>query len=69
MNVDSYDDLPTLVPQRDIYLIVNIVAYLLKSRSVEPDKQLFLGNGCVTSNDGITVGKDVFCAVRVEDIN
>jgi hypothetical protein len=45
-----------------------IVAYLLKARTVEPEKQLFLGNGCVTRRDGVAVGSGVFCAVRAEAI-
>jgi hypothetical protein len=45
-----------------------IVAYLLKARTVEPEKQQFLGNGCLTLNNGVTVGSDVFCAVRTEAI-
>jgi hypothetical protein len=39
---------------------VNIVANLPKARTVEPDKQPFLGNGCVTRNNGITVGSGDF---------
>jgi hypothetical protein len=42
------------------------VTHLLKVRTVEPDKQELLGNGCVTSNIGVTVGSCVFCAVLVE---
>jgi hypothetical protein len=30
---------------------LNIVAYLLKARTVEPEKQPLLGNGCVTRNN------------------
>jgi hypothetical protein len=44
------------------------MTYLLKVRTVEPEKQLFLGNGCVTRNNGVTVGTGVFCAVRDEVI-
>jgi hypothetical protein len=43
-----------------------IVAYLLKIRTVEPEKQLLLGNCCVTRNNGVTAASGVFCAVRVE---
>jgi hypothetical protein len=46
----------------------NIVAYLLKARSVEPKKQPVLGNGCVTCNNGVTVGSGVSCAVSAEAI-
>jgi hypothetical protein len=38
----------------------NIVAYLLKARTVEPVKQLLLGNTYVTCNNGITITSDVF---------
>jgi hypothetical protein len=45
------------------------VAYLFKARTVEPvKKQPLLGNGCVTSNSGVTVGTGVFYAVRAEAI-
>jgi hypothetical protein len=46
----------------------NIVAYFLKRRTVEPDKQPLLCNGCVARNNGVTVGSCVFCAVRAEVI-
>jgi hypothetical protein len=38
------------------------VAYLLKARTVEPNRPL-LGNGCVTHINGVTVGRCVFCEV------
>jgi hypothetical protein len=41
---------------------------MLKARTVEPEKQPSLGIGCVTRNNGITVGSGVFCAVRAEAI-
>jgi hypothetical protein len=44
------------------------VAYVVKARTVEPQKQPLIDNGCVTRNNGVTVGSDVFCAVRVEVI-
>jgi hypothetical protein len=44
------------------------VAYLFEARTVEPEKQSLLGNGCVTSNSGVTVGSGVFCGVREEAI-
>jgi hypothetical protein len=47
-------------------LLLYNVAYLLKATTVEPDKQPLLGNGCVTRNNGITVGSGVFCAARAE---
>jgi hypothetical protein len=42
------------------------VAYLLKERAMEPEKQPLLGNGSVTRNTGITVEICVFCAVRAD---
>jgi hypothetical protein len=42
------------------------VAYFLKTRTVEPEKQSLLGNGCVTCNSGVTVGNGVFYVVRAE---
>jgi hypothetical protein len=45
-----------------------IVDYLLKARTEEPGKQLFLGNGCVTRNSGVTLGSGVFCAIRADAI-
>jgi hypothetical protein len=41
---------------------------LLIARTVEPKKQRLLGNGCVTRNNGVTVGSGVMCAVRAEAI-
>jgi hypothetical protein len=41
-----------------------IVACLLKVRTVEPEKWPLLGNGCVTRNNGITVGGDILYALR-----
>jgi hypothetical protein len=46
--------------------ILNIVAYMLKAKTVETEKQPLLGNCCLTCNNGVTVGNDVFCAVRAE---
>jgi hypothetical protein len=45
-----------------------IMAYLLKARTVEPEKQPLLLNGSVTHNNGVTVGIGVFYAVRTEVI-
>jgi hypothetical protein len=39
---------------------------LLIVRIIEPEKQPFLGNGCVTCNNGANVGSDVFCTVHAE---
>jgi hypothetical protein len=36
------------------------VAYFLKEKTVEPEKQPLLGNGCVTRSNGVTVGSGVF---------
>jgi hypothetical protein len=43
------------------------VAYLLKARTVKPEKQPLLGNRCVTRKNGVNVGSGVLCAVRAED--
>jgi hypothetical protein len=48
--------------------LYRIVAYLLKSRYMEPEKQPLLGNGCVTCNNGIIVGTDIFCVVHYKAI-
>jgi hypothetical protein len=44
------------------------VAYLLKAKSMEVEKQPLLGNGCVTSYNLVTVGKGVLFVVRAKDI-
>jgi hypothetical protein len=49
-----------------MYLYTN-VAYLLKTRTVEPEEQPLLGNGCARNN-GVTVGSGVSCSVDVETI-
>jgi hypothetical protein len=41
----------------------NIMAYFLKGRTVKPEKQPLLGNGCITRNNEVNVGRGVFCAV------
>jgi hypothetical protein len=46
----------------------DIVAYVFKARTAEPEKWLLLGNSCVTRNNGVTAGCGVFCAVRAEAI-
>jgi hypothetical protein len=45
-----------------------VLWHLLKARTVEPEKPPLLGNGCVTRNNGVTVGIGVFCA-RIYDEN
>jgi hypothetical protein len=47
---------------------MNTVAYLLKARTVKPEKQPLIGNGCVTPHNGVAVGSGVFCDVRAEVI-
>jgi hypothetical protein len=47
---------------------IYIVAYLFKARTVEPKKQQLLCNGCITYNNGVTVGSGVFTAVLDEAI-
>jgi hypothetical protein len=47
-------------------VLFNTVAYLLKERTVKPEKQPLLHNGCVICNNGVTVGSGVFCAVCAE---
>jgi hypothetical protein len=42
--------------------------FVLKARTVDPEKQPLLGNGCVTLNNGVTVRCGVFCAVHAEAI-
>jgi hypothetical protein len=44
------------------------MAYLLKARTMKPEKQPLLGNGCVTFNNGVTVGSGVFCVVHADTI-
>jgi hypothetical protein len=44
------------------------MAYLLKARTVEPENQPSLSNGCETRNNGVTVESGVFFAVRTEAI-
>jgi hypothetical protein len=48
--------------------LLYIMVYLLKARTVEPEKQPLLGNDCVTRSNGVTVESGVFCAVRAEAI-
>jgi hypothetical protein len=37
----------------------HIVAYLLKARTVEPEKRPLLGDGCVTRSNSVTVESGV----------
>jgi hypothetical protein len=46
------------------YTNENTVAYLLKARIVEPEKQPLIGKGCITRKNVVTFGSGVFCAVR-----
>jgi hypothetical protein len=41
--------------------VVIIVTCLIKARMVKPEKQPLLGNGCVTSNNGVRVGSGFLC--------
>jgi hypothetical protein len=42
------------------------LSYLLRARTVKPDKQPLLDNGCITCNNAVTPGSGVFCAVLAE---
>jgi hypothetical protein len=46
---------------------LNTVAYLRKARTAEPEKQPFLGNGCVTQQ-WTKCWKRCFCAIRADVI-
>jgi hypothetical protein len=48
------------------FVVEHNMAYLLKARTVEPEKEPLLCNGCVTRNNGVTVGSVVYCAVLAE---
>jgi hypothetical protein len=48
--------------------IIRVLAYFQKARTVEPEKQPLLVDGCVTCNSGITVGSFVFRAVHAEAV-
>jgi hypothetical protein len=50
-------------------LSTHITSLTYCARTVEPQKQPLLSNGCVTLNNGITLGSGVFCAVRAEAIH
>jgi hypothetical protein len=47
-----------------MHMLIYNVKFFLKARTVEPEKQPFLGNGFVTRNNGVAVRSGVFCAVR-----
>jgi hypothetical protein len=49
-------------------MIICIVAYMLKVRRVEPEKQPLVGNGCIARNNEVIVGSGVFYAVCAEAI-
>jgi hypothetical protein len=42
------------------------VAYFLKAITVKPETEPLIGNGCVSHNNGVTVGIGVFYEVRTE---
>jgi hypothetical protein len=48
--------------------LLSIMTYLLKARTVEPEKRPLSRNGSVTRNNGVNVGIGVFYAVRAEAI-
>jgi hypothetical protein len=50
------------------HVVFNTVAFLLKAKTVDPEKQPLTGNDCVTCNNGVIVGSSVFCAVCAEAI-
>jgi hypothetical protein len=50
------------------HILYNIVAYLLKARTLEPEKKPLLGNSCGTGNNRVTVGNGAFYAIRAEAI-
>jgi hypothetical protein len=43
-----------------------LTIFIEACKIVKPEKEPFLGNGCVARNDGVTVESSVFCAVRSE---
>jgi hypothetical protein len=43
------------------------VAYSLKVRTVETEKQPLPGDGCVPRNNGVTIRSGVFCTLRAEE--
>jgi hypothetical protein len=48
--------------------MIHIEAYLLKTKTVEQEKQPLLHNGCVTCNNAVTVGSGVFYYIHAEAI-
>jgi hypothetical protein len=44
------------------------MAFLLKTRTVEPEEQPWLANGCVTRKNRLPFGSGISCAVRVDPI-
>jgi hypothetical protein len=54
-----------LTPLSVIY-VINIAAYWLKARMVEPEKSPLLGNGYKTRNNEVTVGSGFLCCSRQE---
>jgi hypothetical protein len=50
------------------WILICVEAYLLKVRTVEPENQPMLGNGCITQNNEVTAGSGVFSAVCAEAI-
>jgi hypothetical protein len=50
------------------YTRILIMACVLKARIVDPEKQSLLCNGCVTRNNGVTVGSGVFYVVPADTV-
>jgi hypothetical protein len=46
---ESYDLMPPCIAQLVKFILFRIVAYLLKARAVEPEKQPLLGSGSETT--------------------
>jgi hypothetical protein len=55
---------PFFAPDLDLDQYKNFVAYVLKARTLESQKQPLLAHGCVTHNNGVTVGSGVFCVIH-----
>jgi hypothetical protein len=51
-----------------VHITVLSVSIVLKATTVKSEKQPLLGDGCVTSNNGVAVGSGVSCEVCAEAI-
>jgi hypothetical protein len=45
-------------------MAINMMTHLLRVRTMEPEKELLLSNGCETHNNVVTVRSNVLCEVR-----